>query len=115
MKTHAFAPVLSARRILCALFRTMTLAGLITIGMPADAQVVIEAFDAEGNLSGQVVRTVPAEERIIGLLNEDIYFGPQFNQIGGHIRISSDSQVVVFALFGDFAQQFLSAIEAQDR
>ncbi len=78
------------------------------------AQIRVEAFDAQGNLSGQREFTVEAEERVLGLLNEDLYFGEGFDQVGGHIRISSDSLVVVFALFGDFAQQFLAAIEAQN-
>ena len=78
------------------------------------AQIRVQAFDAQGNLSGERVFEVEAEQRVLGLLNQDLYFGGNFDQVGGHIRISSDSQVVVFALFGDFDQRFLSAIEAQN-
>jgi hypothetical protein len=41
------------------------------------------------------------------------FFQREFEQVGGHIEISSDQPVFIFALFGDYGGNFLSAIEGQ--
>lgn len=77
------------------------------------ANVIFEAFDTEGNLTGLQVLEIEPGKRIVDLLNGPGFFGQEFTQIGGHIRITSDVEVVTFALFGDFQSEFLSAIEGQ--
>ena len=52
-------------------------------------------------------------ERRVGLLDEQDFFGPQFSQVKGHVKLLSSHPVVTFALFGDTSQEFLSAIEGQ--
>ena len=51
--------------------------------------------------------------RVVDVLDGTNLFGPGFEQVKGHLKILSDQPVVVFALFGDFDSQFLSAIEGQ--
>ncbi len=55
------------------------------------------------------------DHRLVDILDGDGFFGPGFEQVGGHLKILSDLPVVVFALFGDFDSHFLSAIEGQAR
>lgn len=77
------------------------------------AHVTMRAFDAAGALSGQVSFDIPAGHRLVDLLNGANFFGSGFEQVGGHIEIVSDREVVTFALFGDLGLRFMSAIESQ--
>ncbi len=62
-----------------------------------DAQVVMQVFNAEGEITGEAEFTVPAQAHLTQLLKEYI---PGFgNQNGGYIKINSDSSIVVLELF----------------
>lgn len=85
------------------------------------ARIRIQAFDENATKTGEKLLEVPPGRRVIGLLNESIFFGAAFDQLKGHLRISSLSTaegapavpVISFALFGDANQNYLSAIEGQ--
>ncbi|HSR68413.1 MAG TPA: hypothetical protein VLU25_10760 [Acidobacteriota bacterium] len=77
------------------------------------ATVTVRAYDAQGVIAAERIFALEGRSRILGLLNEDIYFGPSFELVTGHIEVQSSSPVFTFALFGDFSGRFLSAIEGQ--
>ena len=77
------------------------------------ATVTVQAFDLDGYLSGEVEFALEAGVRRVGLLNEAMFFGAGFDQVKGHFQVISSEPVVNFALFGDFALEYLSAIEGQ--
>lgn len=85
------------------------------------ARVRIQAFDENGIRTGEKLLDLPAGRRIVGLLNESSFFGAAFNQVKGHLRVSSlptaagapAVPVISFAVFGDADQNYLSAIEGQ--
>lgn len=76
-----------------------------------DADVKVEVFDENGVQTGEFETTIPAGNRLIGLLPS--FFGSGFQQVKGHIRVISTQPVMTFALFGNLKQDFLSAIEGQ--
>ena len=78
------------------------------------SRVTIQAFDEDGVKTAEREFDLPAGERQVGLLNEDVFFGPDFEQVKGHVKLLSSHPVVTFALFGDTSQRFLSAIEGQE-
>lgn len=75
--------------------------------------VTLEAFDERGVQTAQVQFTLEAGSRVVDLLSGKTFFGGDFNQVNGHIELSSTTPVVTFALFGDFNSEFLAAIESQ--
>lgn len=80
---------------------------------PPTASVVVEAYDSQGQIVAQRTIEMGPRQRVIGLLNEEVFFGPDFELVGGHIEVNSSAPVVVFALFGDSKSRFLAAIEGQ--
>jgi hypothetical protein len=74
------------------------------------ASIWMEAWDAAGRWSAGRSLTVPAGRRLVGLLSGEVFFGPEFQQVGGHLRMWSSAPVIVFAAFGDSETTFLSAI-----
>lgn len=78
----------------------------------AAAQGSVRVFDAAGHPTGERAFELQPGQRIVDLLNGPTFFGVDFEQIGGHLRVSSDQPVVAFALFG-IGGRFLSAIEGQ--
>lgn len=77
------------------------------------ALIEVQAFSADGELTAEAEVEVPAGARVIDLLNSDLYFGPDFDQAGGHLRLKSSLPVFSLSLFGDFSGQFLAAVEGQ--
>ena len=77
------------------------------------AQVTVQAFDENGAPTAEVRLELQAGTRLIDLLNGERLFGPSFDQVRGHFRISSTVPVVAFAIFGDYQGEFLAAIEGQ--
>ena len=75
--------------------------------------VRVRAVDSSGLINAEKTLELRHGERFLGILSEDLYFGPGFEQIGGHLEIETDFPVFIFALFGDFRTTFLSAIEGQ--
>ena len=75
--------------------------------------VTVTAFDDSGQQTAEAEFALEPGSRTIGLLSETVFFGSQFVQVGGHLRVSASNPVVSFALFGDFDSKLLSAIEGQ--
>ncbi len=75
--------------------------------------VTLRSFDSSGNLTAQASFVLSAGQRVVDLLNSPTFFGPDFEQVGGHIEVVSDQPILAFALFGDDRLRFLSAIESQ--
>jgi hypothetical protein len=80
---------------------------------PGAARVTVRAFDAAGELTAFSVLDLPPGHRALDLLNGPNYFGQGFEQVGGHLEITSNSPIFSFCLFGDYRAEFLSAVEAQ--
>ncbi len=76
--------------------------------------VTVQAFDEDGVKTAETEFNLDPGQRTVGLLNEQVFFGPQFEQIKGHVKVLSTHPVVTFALFGDDQERFLSAIEGQE-
>ena len=77
------------------------------------AEVTIQAYSEDGELTAQRTVTIAAGNRLVRLLNDADLFGFGFEQVKGHLKIISDELVLVFALFGDYLSEFLAAIEGQ--
>ena len=75
--------------------------------------VTIRAVDNSGQINAERTLRLRHGERFLGTLSEDLYFGPDFEQIGGHLEIEASRPVFIFAFLGDFEATFLSAIEGQ--
>jgi len=77
------------------------------------ASITVRAWDKDGRATAEKTVTVEAGQRIVDLLNGSRLFGPAFEQVGGHLEVSSDQPVVSFVVFGDSGSQFLAAVEGQ--
>ncbi len=77
------------------------------------ATVTVRAWDKEGRQTAEKTVQVEAGHRIVDLLNQSRLFGPAFDQVAGHLEVSSDQPVVSFVVFGDGGSQFLAAVEGQ--
>ncbi len=87
---------------------------ILNVG-PRTADVEVRAFDATGKESAFVEIHVPEGGRIVDVLNGPTFFGPEFEQSDGHLQLLSSEPVYAFSLFGDSGQNFLAAVEGQDR
>ena len=89
--------------------------GLAILNMgDEEADVEIKAYDAAGTLSAEKTLQIEGAKSVVDLLNGTTFFGSQFvtfEQVNGHIEITSTVPVAIMAFFGDFSQEFLSAIE----
>jgi hypothetical protein len=93
-------------------FRVFTgLAVLNAGGEPAD--VTVFALSPLGEESGRQEFTLQPGERAVDLLNGPVFFGAEFSQNGGYLRISSTQPLVSFALFGDSGLAYMAAIGGQ--
>ena len=77
------------------------------------ATVTVRAWDKDGRATAEKTMRVEAGQRVVDLLNQSRLFGPAFDQVGGHLELSSDQPVVSFVVFGDGGGQFLAAVEGQ--
>lgn len=88
--------------------------GLVILNTNSEpALVEIQAFGTDGALTAEAEVEVPAGGRVIDLLNSELYFGPDFDQAGGHLQLTSSLPVFSLSLFGDFDGEFLAAVEGQ--
>ena len=86
--------------------------GLAILNMEAEEAVVeIKAYDEAGVLSGEKTLQIEGAKSVVDLLDGTTFFGSQFVQVNGHIEISSTRSISIMAFFGDFSQEFLTAIE----
>ncbi len=77
------------------------------------ASVTVRAWDKDGQATAEKTVRIEAGQRIVDLLNGSRLFGTAFEQVGGHLEVSSDQPVVSFVVFGDGGSQFLAAVEGQ--
>ncbi len=77
------------------------------------ASIWLEAWDSAGRWRAGRDLTVPPGRRLVGLLSSESLFGPEFQMVGGHLRLWSSAPVIAFAAFGDGESTFLSAVEAR--
>jgi uncharacterized repeat protein (TIGR01451 family) len=78
------------------------------------ANISVAVYDQDGQIVEQKdLDSLPPGKRVVDVLNGSTFFQVDFNLVGGHIEVLSDSPVVIFALFGDYSGRFLSAIERQ--
>ncbi|MEJ2080279.1 MAG: Ig-like domain-containing protein, partial [Acidobacteriota bacterium] len=76
----------------------------------ATAKITIDIYDADGRNTARAQLNLPAKARKVGLLGDPQLFGPDFQQVGGHIRIQSDRPIVSYITLGDDAGETLSAL-----
>ena len=74
-------------------------------------QVTVQAFNEEGDLTAEKVVPIGPRSRVVGLLNSGNFFESLFEQTGGYLKVSSDSPVIAYSLFGGV--DYLSAIGGQ--
>ncbi|RPI24313.1 MAG: hypothetical protein EHM61_17455 [Acidobacteria bacterium] len=77
------------------------------------ATVTVRAWTRNGQPSGEKTVSLQPGQRLVDLLNGSTWFGPGFEQVGGHLKVSSNVPVVSFVVFGDSAGEFLAAVEGQ--
>ena len=77
------------------------------------ANVTVQAFDTSGTQTAVRDLEIPPQGRVLDVLNGPDFFGSEFVQIGGHVKVTSDIPIFTFSLFGDLESTFLSAIEGQ--
>ena len=75
------------------------------------ADLSVRVFSSGGaQIRSRKLRLEPGE-RIVGLLSESTFFGPEFKQVGGYLKILATEPVYSETLFG--GDSFLSALEGQ--
>jgi hypothetical protein len=77
--------------------------------------VTIEAFNQQGLRTALKQFELAPSTRAIDLLRSKSFFGNEFEQMEGHVRIRSTGEVVSFAIFGDHLGNFMSTIQGQER
>lgn len=77
--------------------------------------VTIEAFDRRGLRTALKQFELEPGTRAIDLLRSETFFGNDFEQMEGHVRIRSTGEVVAIAIFGDYLGNFMSTIQGQER
>lgn len=75
--------------------------------------VTVDAFRPQGGRSARKVLELAPGTRAIDLVRSEMFFGEDFAQVEGHVRVRSTGEVVIFAVFGDYQGKFMSAIEGQ--
>jgi hypothetical protein len=95
-------------------FETKFFTGL-AIWNPNDqaARVTVQAFNRNGVKTGERTLELAAGKKLVDLLNSETLFRGGFQQVGGHLQLSSSLPVCSFALLGDHSMEILVAIEGQ--
>ena len=88
--------------------------GLVILN-PHDEYVTltIEAYGPDGVLNQQKEIDVAPRSRLVNMLRSDTFFGWDYQQIKGHVRVKSSSSVFTYAAFGDASGQFLATVQGQ--
>lgn len=86
--------------------------GLVLINPgSADANVTLQVFRSDGTINSSAELQVPAGGRIAGLL-PDLLEGLG-EQLGGYVKVDSDSDLVGLELFYADSLEYIAAVEAQ--
>ncbi|MFB3902732.1 MAG: fibronectin type III domain-containing protein [Acidobacteriota bacterium] len=72
--------------------------------------LTLRAVDDQGHAIAERTLEVPAGQRLVGQLDSEVYFGPGFAQLGGHLEVTADLSFMALAFFGDQWVEFLSHI-----
>jgi len=80
---------------------------------PYNSYVTVRARNQQGQVTAAKAFTLPSGQRKVNLLNEDVYFGGEFSQVGGHLEVISTQEIIAFCLYGDFDLVYLSTIGGQ--
>ena len=78
-----------------------------------DATIEIEIYEADGDLYGRRIFTLPARQKRAQLLTELFQSMAGEAWVSGHIRVKSDVPMASFSLFGTHNLSVLSAIPPQ--
>lgn len=65
----------------------------------------------DGAPSAEVERTIAPGRRLVGLLREAVWFGDEFNAVGGHLQLIADHPVAAISLMGDDSGETLAVLE----
>ena len=77
----------------------------------ATANLTLRTFQSQGAQTGKRKLRLQPGERIVGLLNESKFLGPEFRQVGGYLKILASEPVHSETIFG--GDSFLSALKSQ--
>jgi hypothetical protein len=77
------------------------------------AKVTVRAFNRAGVKTGERVLDLAPGKKLVDLLNSNNVFRGAFQQVGGHLQLTSSLPVSSFALLGDHSMEILVAIEGQ--
>jgi len=80
---------------------------------PTAVSVTVRVFTNEGHLAGERTLQIEPGQRVVDLLNGVRFFGPAFEQTGGHLTVAGDQPIVSFVVFGDSQSRWFSAVEGQ--
>ena len=78
-----------------------------------EAEITVRAWNSDGEISAAKTFSLEPNQRRVGMLDESLFFGPGFSQVGGHLEISSDQPVIAFSLYGDYELEYLATIGGQ--
>lgn len=78
------------------------------------ARIQVQAFDQEGASTALARFSVAPGSRVVGMLDEAIFFGRHFQQIGGRVEIRSSNPIVISGLFGAASGEYLATLEGQE-
>jgi len=86
--------------------------GLALVNPGSETAIVqLVAYRPNGVKSQEVTVSVPPASRLVDLLNGKRFFGSGFDQVNGHLRITSNVPLLSVVLFGDYASSYLAAVE----
>ncbi len=89
--------------------------GLALLNLDQSSGVaIVEAYDSQGKRTQSKKILLGSRSRRADLLRSETFFGPAFEQVGGHLRISANVPVAAYITFGDSAGEFLSVVEPQE-
>ncbi|HRV07196.1 MAG TPA: Ig-like domain-containing protein [Acidobacteriota bacterium] len=87
------------------------LAVLNPLEEPISVDVLV--FDESGRQVRATSFVLDPGSRRVGLLSDPEFFGPDFEQVTGHLRVLSSRPAVSYAIFGDHKGEYLSTIQGQ--
>lgn len=92
--------------------------GIVTgIGLlnfsPWKTSLTVQAFSVGGVLRASKRIELEGKSRLSGPLDGEGFFGKEFSQIGGHIRVASDLPLIAYQFFTDPRGRFLATTHGQ--
>ena len=75
--------------------------------------LTIEAYEPDGTLQQKKDLVIPAKSRLVDMLRSNTFFGLDYHQIKGHVRVRGSKALFSYAAFGDSSGQFMATVEGQ--